>query len=271
MFAKVSYDDIVSDIMNAGIVTSPRGEKTYELLNAVVQFEPGTMIERKGMNENLGWLEALMMVSGTFDIECIKEVAPRANHSLYEYQSDYGPRIHGQVSRVIDELREDKDSRRAIIYLNNRHEQAFDLACTTSLHFLIRNGLLYTTVNMRSWDVVYGMPMDIMMFSMMAYFVATLLGVGVGRITVNAASFHLYEKTRKLASSDNNQLRLRWTPYNVERFRDQDPIVVMSEIAAGIPNFIRYNTLPLPLLWIEHDEKPFEFSYGVNVTVEGRG
>lgn len=269
MFAKVTYDDIVADILNAGIVTSPRGEKTYELLNASVQFMPGTMIDRKGMNENLGWLEALMMLSGTFNIEHIKKVAPRANHALYEYQSDYGPRVASQIEDVVNVLKVDEASRRAILYLNDRNQTRHDIACTTSIQFLIRNNTLYTTVNMRSWDVVYGMPMDIMIFSMMSHFVGALLGATPSRMRVNATSFHLYEKTRRLAFADPNAIR--WALYNPEQFVGSPPFSLMRSIGNKIPDFIENDKLPFPLEWIENDERPFEFSYGINETAEGRG
>lgn len=194
-----SYDGLVNFVKTNGILSAPRGQATREILNGVVTFPAGRFINRYNLNRKLAILESLMLLGGIFDKELIAKVAPHAQLKLYEYQSDYGPRIVDQLPKVVSLLKEDPESRRAVLYFNDRCTPDYDRACTTSIQFMIRKGQLLSTVTMRSWDLVYGLPMDIVMFGMLAKFVAKLLDIQAGHIVCNAASIHLYEATGHLA------------------------------------------------------------------------
>lgn len=208
MQKQVSYTSIVQHISDCGAIVSPRGEKTKELLNASMAFNSIPVIHRTGMSFSLAMLEATMLIAGYFDIDCIARVAPNANLALYAHQSDYGPRVRNQIFDVIDRLIEDPSSRRAVIYFNDRDTQQYDLACTTSIQFLSRDGRLNALVSMRSWDIVFGMPMDIIMFGVLQSLIAQVLRCDVGDLIVNASSLHLYNKTRSKGYEDGAMSRM---------------------------------------------------------------
>lgn len=195
----VSYEGIVDIIAREGERSAPRGEPTTELLNVGISTSSIVLVGRKKLNVRLAILEATMMCGGIFDIEAIRAVAPNANIELYKFQSDYGPRIYEQMIHVDKTLRDDPMSRRAVVYLNNRDTPGYDCACTSSIQFLVRNQLLETIVSMRSWDIVYGFPMDVFAFGFLQQLLAASLNVGVGGLFINAGSLHLYEKTEYLA------------------------------------------------------------------------
>jgi len=193
-----SYTDLVDYIIQNGTKRSPRGITTYEIRGCSLSFESGLLIQRKNINHRLALLESAMLLGGFFDIELIKKVAPRANHSLYEKQSDYGTRLAPQYERVLKFLEDDRDTRRAVLFFNNRNQDASDIACTTSMQFFIEKSRLSAIVNVRSWDAVFGLPMDIVMYSSVLQFFSELLGKYDGRIVANVGSLHVYESTKHL-------------------------------------------------------------------------
>jgi len=65
--------------------------------------------------------------------------------------------------------------------------------CVTSFQFHLRNGLLRTTVNVRSWDLWFGAPHDLIVMSGICQVVARSLRATCGEMVINAANAHLYE------------------------------------------------------------------------------
>ena len=198
------YNEIASYLKTNGILSSPRGMETYELINAKVQCTAGAIVNRVGMSKRLGYLETLMLIGGIFELGLIKDVAPKANLKLYEKQSDYGLRVRNQVPLVIDELKRDRNSRRAVIQFNGTlHFGTDNIACTMNAQFLIRNGTFIGIFNMRSWDIVYGLPMDLMMFGGLTRAIARCVGeFPIVELNVNASSMHLYKATQGLAMTE---------------------------------------------------------------------
>jgi thymidylate synthase len=76
---------------------------------------------------------------------------------------------------------------------------AIDVPCACTLQFLLRSGSLDAVVYMRSNDVVWGLPYDVFLFTMLQEMLAVSLGVKVGTYFHTVASLHLYEKHLALA------------------------------------------------------------------------
>ena len=197
-----SYNNVVEQAVS-GRMVSPRGIATFEIVGPVaLKTLSNLTVARKGMNTTLAYIEAMMMVAGEFDLELIKMAAPKSRLDLWEKQSDYGVRIEKQMPKVIQLLRDDRWTRRAIAYFNHsRHWQTDNLACTTALHFMIRNDALETTMNVRSWDLAYGMPMDLMTHGIVAQVVARCINVQSGDLFATGNSVHVYPDTLHLAKA----------------------------------------------------------------------
>ena len=194
------YNELVETALQSRMV-APRGELTFEVRGPVLLETNGrTTAARKGLNTKLGAVEALMMIAGIFDFKYIRLASATTPKDIWMKQSDYGSRLNMQMSRALNLLREDRESRRAVVYLNyERHFQTDDLACSTAIHFMIRNGTLETTMNVRSWDIAWGLPMDIMTHSILGQAVARCLGVMPGPLFATGNSVHVYAKTLKQA------------------------------------------------------------------------
>lgn len=137
--------------------------------------------------------------SGRNDTKYISSVAPFwesiSNNGISN--SAYGQWAFGQnqFERVINELKKDKSSRRAIIYFaSNENYFEKDVICTSTIQFMIRNGKIDCHVNMRSNDFYLGFRNDTIMFMAFQELASIRLGVPIGNYYLNATSFHIYEK-----------------------------------------------------------------------------
>ncbi len=116
-----------------------------------------------------------------------------AGENVWEYT--YHQRFAHQLPWVIDELKRNPFSRRAIMNIRD-----FDVdsandhpACLQSIHFAIREGLLNMTVMMRSNDAVQATFMNAVGFIALQRKAAEALDTPVGSYTHIAYSFHAYE------------------------------------------------------------------------------
>lgn len=241
----LSYTELVDYVKARGTIRRPRGIETWEIQNVMLKIDGGVIIGRKGMNQRLALLESAMLLGGIFDLNLIKTTAPRANHSLYLKQSNYGPRVKTQLEQVVEALRDDLQTRRAMIYFNNRGQERDDLACTTSIQlFADEQYVLNATVTMRSWDLVYGLPMDLVMFSSVLMMVADALQLHTGALTINVGSLHIYGSTAHLGCEDSDQLTFGLTLPETSNVKDYIEAYAFNayEIANSDQKFAPYTT-----------------------------
>jgi len=200
------YATVFAEVLTNGEEVSPRGMLVKEVRPLVLTLrDPRYSIPgRAGVNRGLMWMEIAQLLAGQF------------RHNLYERQSKqaaalltpfgaYGPRVADQYFFVLEELERDPDSRRAVIYIGDQgdlestlHFGETDQPCTLTWQFFLRNGALEMLVNMRSWDIVWGLTYDIPSFTSVQRSLAWALGVEVGQYTHVAGSAHVYERHFKL-------------------------------------------------------------------------
>lgn len=108
-------------------------------------------------------------------------------------------RKHGfdQIETIIALLKEDPESRRAVININAANAHVIttkDEPCTIALQFMIRDGKLNCTAMMRSNDIWFGFPYDVAFFTELQKYIADRLQVKYGTYTHFVTSLHLYER-----------------------------------------------------------------------------
>jgi thymidylate synthase len=191
-------------VLQNGDVISPRGMNTRELLNVTIEVEkpwniPVNMENRK-FNHKIGAREALQLVGQVTDPEAMIDAA-----SVFESFTDsgilhgsYGPRLHGNLSKLVDQLKKDNSSRQAVltIFDSNKDLNADvrDVPCTLSLQYFIRDDKLVARTNMRSNDVFLGLPYDFTQFIALQGAIAKAMDVEMGRYVHSVGSMHIYEK-----------------------------------------------------------------------------
>lgn len=175
--------------------------------------------------------ETMWVLSGRNDIEWLSAYLPRAKNYSDDgetWRGGYGPRIrnwHGidQLERVVEILRDDPMSRRAVISIYDPSidiEGGKDVPCNDFLQFQIRGNLLHLTVTVRSNDLMWGWSgINAFEWSTLQEIVASLLDVEVGHLVFNIGNLHLYEnhwdKARSIRAVEPmtvDDTRLRFNP-----------------------------------------------------------
>ena len=120
--------------------------------------------------------------------------------------SNYGYLIwhkdnHYQYDNVIQELKANPNSRRALMVYNrpeiwNEYDMdgASDFICTNSVAYYIRDDKLHCSVSMRSNDVVYGYKNDYAWQQYVLHNLANDLNIKTGNMIWQVQNLHVYEK-----------------------------------------------------------------------------
>lgn len=159
-------------------------------------------------------MESLWMLAGRRDVAWLvrfnKRMATFSDDGVV-YNAAYGYRwrrqfslgtSHGtdQLSAIVDLLRADPDSRRAVLQIwdaaSDLGVSSKDIACNAQAMFKIRGGGLNVTVCNRSNDLVWGCSgANAVQFSMLLEYMAARIGVPVGQYRQVSDSYHAYYDT----------------------------------------------------------------------------
>lgn len=195
------------DLCSKLICSKNQVTSTREINNVRVILEDITQNIVSIRNISPGYLfaEQLWYFTGRNDVQFISTFGSmwerlsddgKTNNSAYGYlmKKAFG---FDQIEKIIELLRIDPNSRRAVINLNTPNEHVIetkDEPCTIALQFLIRDGKLHCTGMMRSNDIWFGFPYDIAFFTELQMFIADRLKVGYGTYTHFVVSMHLYDR-----------------------------------------------------------------------------
>jgi thymidylate synthase len=223
---------------------APRdGKQTLELK------EPLTTVYRKPVervlfhrerdaNPFFHFMESLWIMAGRQDVAWIKQF----NSTIDQFSDDgvvfnapYGFRMRNhfgvdQFKFVIEHLRSNPDSRRAVISLwDPRYDtkDSKDIPCNDLIMFKVRDSRLNMTVMNRSNDMIWGAyGANAVQFSMIQEFVAAAIGVKMGEYRQVSDSFHVYldnPKWEGIKKSAHELLSIN--PYEVY---DMDPMKMVN-------------------------------------------
>lgn len=109
-----------------------------------------------------------------------------------------------QLARVIELLRREPDSRRAVAAIYQPEDAgrvSRDVPCTIALAWNLRGDRLHATTIMRSSNAFKVLPYDLFLFSMLAEVVAVELGVALGSYHQFAVSLHVYHRDLEAATA----------------------------------------------------------------------
>ncbi len=210
------YIDMISKVMREPQYESaPRGQNVKEILGASFTIKnPRDRIPYViGRKFSMSYMvaELIWYLAGDNSTEWISKYSAfwkDISDDGITANSAYGARLfkkhakiaqgrYTQLDYVIEELRKDPDSRRAVMHLrvpDDSIDAKLDVPCTLALQFFIRNGRLHQVANMRSSDLIFGIAYDIPAFTMFQELIANELNVGMGTYTHTSNSLHIYER-----------------------------------------------------------------------------
>lgn len=212
--------ELVATLKNIGTRSQSRNGFVRELLNPQITLTNPVNREvlNTGRKANVfaQIAETMWVLAGRNDIEWLSAYLPRAKDYSDDgktWRGGYGPRIRkwggyphqnkdgilgfDQIDHVINTLREDPMSRRAVISIYDPGADVpagKDVPCNDFLQFQIREGRLHVTVTVRSNDLMWGWSgINAFEWSTLQEIVASLLDVVVGTLTFNIGNLHLYD------------------------------------------------------------------------------
>lgn len=203
-----SMNDIYRQLCGKVAVQGQEVAGTKELLNSgftLLDITDNVPTARTGYSIAYMLGELAWYFRGREDVEFISKFSSfwkRISDDGVTNRSAYGAIVFNrygfdQVKQVVDTLKRNTHSRRAIINFNvpNRERvETKDEICTIALVFELRGGKLDCTGIMRSNDVWLGTPYDVVFFTELQKHIANELGVGYGKYTHFAVSLHAYAK-----------------------------------------------------------------------------
>ena len=193
----------------AGKLVETRNGKAYRINEPVLTIiqEPTERVlffQERDANPIFHLMESIWMLAGRDDVLFLKQF----NSTIGQFSDDgvrfnaaYGYRMRkhfgfDQLNEVIKHLKEDPNSRQAVIQLwdsSDFNKSTKDKACNTQLIFAINDGRLDITINNRSNDFWWGAcGANPVHFSVIQEFVAVALELPVGRYYSISNNLHLY-------------------------------------------------------------------------------
>lgn len=189
---------------------SPRGMRTLEADGPVITeyLDPMRRVlfsETRDANPFFHLFEALWILAGRDDVGFLSYFNARMkdySDDGVKFNAPYGHRLRNhpfvgdQLHKVVDILKGDPDSRRAVAtiwYPDKDLRDSKDVPCNDMVMFKIRDGKLNMTVKNRSNDILWGAyGANAVQFAFILEYVASALGVPPGKYYQVSDSYHVY-------------------------------------------------------------------------------
>lgn len=187
-----------------------RGLKTVELLNQTITFDgresglitlPGFSTSERYVEAEFEWYNSasnksdfISKFAAMWDVIANERGFVNSNYGHLVYS----PQNCNQYDNVVKELKNDPQSRRAVmVYCPNHihYTGGNDYVCTMYTSYTVRNNKLQAFVSMRSSDLRYGIVgADLAWQTHILHKLCNDLGYEPGNIHWHACSLHLYER-----------------------------------------------------------------------------
>jgi len=199
-----------NELDNKRFTTDRNGGKTIELIGASFYADDPAIFgvpNQDYIDAELAWYESQSTNINDIYIDKDPPKAWQMSANRHgEINSNYGHLIfsdkyHNQFEQVVDELRRNKDSRRASmvyqrpsIWVEYNDNCKNDFICTNAVTYYIRDDELHSVVQMRSNDVIFGYRNDYAWQEYVLYALADELGVNTGQMYWQVQNLHVYER-----------------------------------------------------------------------------
>lgn len=214
-------------LKDEGREVSPRGIRTLEIkcpVTTVLRYPRERVLFNPVRNVNpfFHLMESLWILAGRKDVKVLSLFNKHVNQfsdNGSEFHGAYGHRLRNhfldsyyirpidgltepgmevdQFEEIIALFKKDPDTRQGVLQIYDPaydlNIRAKDIPCNTAAYLKIRDEKLNITVCNRSNDIIWGLyGTDIVQFSMIQEYIASMLEVEVGSYTHVSDSFHAY-------------------------------------------------------------------------------
>lgn len=207
------YLDMMRHVREHGVLKSDRtGTGTLSVFGHQMRFDLSQgfpMVTTKKLHMRSIIHELLWFLKGDTNIQYLKDNGVSIWDEWADENGDLGP-VYGhqwrswpaadgrqidQISQVIDQLRQDPDSRRIIVSAWNVGDlDKMALApCHAFFQFYVADGKLSCQLYQRSADVFLGVPFNIASYALLVHIIAQQCDLKVGDFVWTGGDVHLYQ------------------------------------------------------------------------------
>ncbi|EGD44142.1 thymidylate synthase [Nocardioides sp. WG-D5] len=207
-----SYLDLLTRILDEGVEKSDRtGTGTISVFGHQTRYdlaEGFPLLTTKKIHTRSVFGELLWFLRGDTNVRWLQERGITIWDEWADENGDLGP-VYGyqwrswptpdgrhvdQIARIIDQIKQDPDSRRHIVTAWNPAD-IDDMAlppCHTLCQFYVADGKLSLQLYQRSADVFLGVPFNIASYALLTHMVAHVTGLQPGEFVHTLGDAHLY-------------------------------------------------------------------------------
>lgn len=198
----------IQELKSQRFVTDKTGVKTIEMIGATFEADEPTIFGE--LNHDYIERELMWYKSKSLNVNDIPGKTPAIWQQVADadglINSNYGWAIwhednYGQYWKVLNELRENPNSRRAVMiytrpnmWLDYNHNGRSDFMCTNAVQYMIRDDELIAVVQMRSNDVVFGYRNDFAWQNHVVKLLGAALGITKTKVIWHVGNLHVYER-----------------------------------------------------------------------------
>ena len=206
------YLNLLQKILDDGVDKGDRtGTGTRSIFGPQLRFdlsEGFPLLTTKKIHTRSVFLELLWFLRGDTNVRWLQERGVTIWDEWADDEGNLGP-VYGkqwrswegadgatydQITKVIEDIRRDPDSRRLIVNAWNVAElSSMALTpCHALFQFYVANGRLSCQLYQRSSDIFLGVPFNIASYALLTHMVAQVTGLGVGEFVWTSGDTHLY-------------------------------------------------------------------------------
>lgn len=206
------YLELLTEILTNGTPKSDRtGTGTLSCFGLQLKFdlsEGFPLLTTKKLHLRSIIHELLWFIKGDTNVKYLKEQKVRIWDEWADENGDLGPiygkqwrrwegidgTVHDQLAQVIDILKNNPDSRRAVVSAWNvgELESMALMPCHCLFQFYVSDGKLSCQLYQRSADVFLGVPFNIASYALLTMMVAQVCDLEYGHFVLTFGDVHLY-------------------------------------------------------------------------------
>ena len=242
------YLGLLRRVLTEGVEKRDRtGTGTLSLFGCQMRFDLGIgfpVVTTKRLHIKSVIHELLWFLRGDTNVRSLHEHGVTIWDEWADVNGDLGPvygaqwrawqsadgRTIDQMSRVVDDLKTDPDSRRLIVSAWNvgEIERMALPPCHCLFQFYVAGGRLSCQVYQRSADVFLGVPFNIASYALLTMMLAQVTGHVPGDLIHTLGDVHLY-----LNHLDQARTQLGRSPYALPRMRLNPEVQSLFDFSAG--------------------------------------